>query len=138
MTEHEKLYLQEMGISLWQVSHPERLMGYESPSIVLPDDCQLLLVAPSCPIQHTAVFFEKVLKSMQIELAKARHITPEQLGWVKPLKVNWVWFAGCAVKPLSAMENAATANILQSPELSKIDGNTEHRRELWQQIRSYE
>ncbi|EGQ7834874.1 TPA: DNA polymerase III subunit psi [Vibrio vulnificus] len=133
MTEHEKLYLQEMGICLWQVNHPERLMGYESPSIDLPDNCQLLLVAPSCPIQHTAVFFEKVLKSMQIELAQARHITPEQLDLVKPLKVNWVWFAGCPVQPLSMV-----AKVLQSPELAQIDGHNEHRRALWQQIRSYE
>lgn len=133
MTENEKHYLQQMGIDLWQVRHPERLAGYSSPSIQLPQECQLLLVAASCPTQQIAVFFEKVLKSMQLDLAQARHITPEQLSQIEEWNVKWVWFAGCEATPLPA-----ASYILHSPPLGEIDGHTEHRRALWQQIRSYE
>ncbi|EGQ7938062.1 DNA polymerase III subunit psi [Vibrio vulnificus] len=133
MTENEKLYLQEMGISLWQLHHPERMMGYEMPTFSLPEECQLLLIAPSCPISQTALFFEKVLKSLQLELSQARHITPEQLSALEPHSLQWVWFAGCSVQPLPMV-----AKVLQSPELAQIDGHNEHRRALWQQIRSYE
>ncbi|WP_200853618.1 DNA polymerase III subunit psi, partial [Klebsiella pneumoniae] len=42
--------------------------------------------------------------------------------------LEWIWFAGC--DPLSHQAQKQ----LHSPRLSDIDGNTQYRRALWQQI----
>ncbi|MCG9554065.1 DNA polymerase III subunit psi [Vibrio sp. Isolate31] len=132
MSQIHAQYLQEMGISQWELSHPERLAGYESEWTPLSNDCKLLLVSPEKPQEDLAVMFERVLKSIKLDLSQALHIQPQHLSSVDLEAVEWVWFAGCeSVKELKV-------KTLQSPLLSQIDGNNHQRRALWQQICSYE
>ncbi len=60
-----------MGISQWELSHPDRLAGYESELIPLSSDCKLLLVSPDKPQEDLAVMFERVLKSIKLDLSQA-------------------------------------------------------------------
>jgi len=133
MSENEKLYLQQMGIATWELTHPERLAGFQFAQIELPAECCLLLVAEQCPKNQTAQLFERVLKSIKLELSQARHVSPAELALVNLEPLTWIWFAGTVAQPVPAM-----VNVLHSPTLSEIDGNTEHRRALWQQICAYE
>lgn len=132
MSQTHAQYLQEMGISQWELSHPERLVGYESELIPLSSDCKLLLVSPEKPQEDLAVMFERVLKSIKLDLSQALHLQPQHLSAVDLSSVEWVWFAGCD----SAHE--LKAKTLQSPLLSDINGNNQHRRDLWQQICAYD
>lgn len=132
MPQNELQYLQEMGISYWELAHPERLQGYHVEPSTLPDSCKLLLVSPEKPSGQLAVMFERVLKSIKLNLDQALFITPNELSSINDDGVEWVWFAGCA-----ATEGIKTKS-LQSPLLSEIDGNNQHRRALWQQICSYD
>ncbi|MDF2154454.1 DNA polymerase III subunit psi [Vibrio sp. CAU 1672] len=131
MSSRENQYLHEMGISLWELCHPERLTGYQAPQLELPLDCKLLLVSPVCPENQTALLFERVLKSIHLPLERARHIEPERLFQLGEHQLEWVWFAGCQAS------TEVQAKILTSPLLADIDGNNEQRRALWQQICSY-
>ncbi len=132
MSQTHAQYLQEMGISQWELSHPERLAGYESKRTPLPSECKLLLVSPEKPQGDLAVMFERVLKSIKLDLPQALHIQPQHLTSIEFGYVEWVWFAGCE----SAQE--LKAKTLQSPLLSDINGNNQHRRDLWQQICAYD
>lgn len=132
MTQQEQQYLHEMGIQSYEIAHPERLLGYSTPKWVLPESCQLLLVSPKLPQGATAVMFERVLKSINLSLEQALHIYPEQLGLLSQHSIEWVWFAGCD------KNKEVTAKTLTSPLLEEIDGNTQHRRSLWQQICTYQ
>ncbi|CAK2620123.1 DNA polymerase III psi subunit [Vibrio crassostreae] len=132
MSQTHAQYLQEMGISQWELSHPERLAGYESELTPLSNDCKLLLVSPEKPQEDLAVMFERVLKSIKLDLSQALHIQPQHLSSIELGDVEWVWFAGCE----SAQE--LKAKTLQSPLLSDINGNNQHRRDLWQQICAYD
>lgn len=123
-------YLQEMGIQSYDLAHPERLKGFESPSIELAADCQLLLVSSELPLGDTALFLEKVLKAMKLSLDSVLHIYPHQYQQVNCESLDWLWFAGCDA------QTTASTYVLSSPLLSEIDGNTEARRALWQQIQS--
>lgn len=125
-------YLQQMGLDVWSLAHPERLMGYQAPAITLADDCRLILVCEHALTTQEVGLFERVLKSMQLTLAQAQQITPAQWTNLAPHQCVWVWFAGC-----EAIE-VATLRSLHSPLLADIEGNTQHRRDLWQQIQSYE
>ena len=132
MSQTHAQYLQEMGISQWELSHPERLAGYESELTPLANDCKLLLVSPEKPQGELAVMFERVLKSIKLDLSQALHIQPQHLTSIEFGDVEWVWFSGCE----STQE--IKAKTLQSPLLSDINGNNQHRRDLWQQICAYD
>lgn len=131
MSINEKQYLHEMGISTWELIHPDRLAGYQSPMIDLPSACKLLLVSPVCPVNESAILFEKILKSMKLTLDQAMHLEPERFSLLGEHQLEWVWFSGCEVN--------GDPNIKQlaSPLLQDIDGNNEQKRALWQQICSY-
>ncbi|XHY19789.1 DNA polymerase III subunit psi [Vibrio sp. NH-UV-68] len=124
--------LHEMGIDYYQLDHPERLQGYQAPSITIDPSCRLLLVAPQCPSEKSAQLFERVLSSINLTLADARYLVPNQLSLVTQHNLEWVWFAGCEV------DESISAKALVSPRLSDIVGNNQQRRALWQQICSYQ
>jgi len=132
MSQTHAQYLQEMGISQWELSHPERLAGYESKRTPLSSECKLLLVSLEKPQGDLAVMFERVLKSIKLDLSQALHIQPQHLTSIELGDVEWLWFAGCE----STQE--IQAKTLQSPLLSDINGNNQHRRDLWQQICAYD
>lgn len=132
MSQTHAQYLQEMGISQWELSHPERLAGYESKLTPLSSECKLLLVSPEKPQGDLAVMFERVLKSIKLDLPQALHIQPQHLTSIELGEVEWVWFAGCE------STQKLQVKILQSPLLSDINGNNQHRRDLWQQICAYD
>ncbi len=132
MSQTHAQYLQEMGISQWELSHPERLAGYESKRTPLSNECKLLLVSLEKPQGDLAVMFERVLKSIKLDLSQALHIQPQHLTSIELGDVEWLWFAGCE----STQE--IQAKTLQSPLLSDINGNNQHRRDLWQQICAYD
>jgi DNA polymerase-3 subunit psi len=131
MSINEKQYLHEMGISSWELIHSDRLAGYQSPKIDLPSACKLLLVSPMCPVNESAILFEKILKSMKLTLEQAMHLEPERFLQLGEHQLEWVWFAGSDAQ---ACENTKQ---LISPLLQEIDGNNEQKRALWQQICSY-
>ncbi|KLN64205.1 MULTISPECIES: DNA polymerase III subunit psi [Vibrio] len=132
MAQLEQQYLHEMEIQCYKLAHPERLLGYQSPLLVLPENCKLLLVSPQLPQDKTAEMFERVLNSIKLPLEHALHIYPEQLSQLDSHHIEWVWFAGCQ------QDSEIEAKTLVSPLLTQVDGNNEQRRALWQQICSYQ
>ncbi|WP_117235303.1 DNA polymerase III subunit psi [Vibrio maerlii] len=127
-------YLQEMGIQEWHLVHPERLENYQAPGIELPDTCLLLLVSPEKPEGQLAEMFERVLKSMKLELSQAMYLEPELLSQLSKHQLKWVWYSGCSE---SNADTLAELNKLTSPLLKEVDGNNQLKRELWQQICLY-
>ena len=121
-------YLQEMGIQSWELTHPERLQGYEPQFTTLPQECVLLLVSPIEPSFAEKTLFEKVLKSFHLNIEQACFIYPHQLNQINVQGLDWIWFAGCDEV------TTIVPKQLVSPRLADIEGNNQHRRELWQQI----
>lgn len=136
----QQSYLKEMGISTFEVSHPDKLEGYQPPGISLSNDCALLLVAETCPQGEDATLFIKVLASMKLQPEQALHLTPGQLAQLQQHSLNWVWFAGCddSTSSNDDLPQWDSVKSLHSPALSAIHGNTQNRRDLWQQICSYD
>ncbi len=132
-TDRDSQYLKEMDIQSWELLHPGRLAGYQSEAIAIPDSFELLLISPQKPEGEIVVMFEKIVKSMQLELRQVCHLFPEQFDQLGEHYLKWFWFAGYKKpEPLST-----EINILTSPLLSSIQGNNLERRALWQQICSY-
>ncbi|WP_413283838.1 DNA polymerase III subunit psi [Vibrio sp. MA40-2] len=127
-------YLAEMGIQHWRLSHPARLTGVEVAEFLLPESCLLLLVSPVKPSGDIVIMFNNVLKSMQLSIHQSMHVFPEQLSKLGENQLQWIWFAGC--DPINNID--VTVKTLTSPLLSQIEGNKQHRRDLWQQICAYE
>ncbi len=125
-------YLEEMDIQNWALLHPSRLSGCPIENVDIPESCRLLLVSPEKPEGDIVVMLEKVLKSMNLELSQAMHISPEQFNYLGSHQLKWVWFAGCDKTGIPNL------NTLVSPVLTKIDGNNQERRNLWQNICSYD
>lgn len=136
----QQSYLKEMGISTFEVAHPDKIEGYQSPCISLPNDCALLLVAETCPQGEDATLFIKVLASMKLQPEQARHLNPAQLNQLQQHSLSWVWFAGCedSISSDANLPQWESVKQLHSPALSAIHGNTQNRRDLWQQICSYD
>ncbi|ENM5833224.1 DNA polymerase III subunit psi [Vibrio metoecus] len=125
-------YLSAMGIQQWELIHPERLAGFQPPTQALDQGCRLLLVANEPPQGAEILLLERILKSVQLELSMVRHIAPMQLSHLAYEGLEWIWFAGCEPLPHHAQK------LLHSPRLSEIDGHTQYRRALWQQICAYQ
>ena len=126
------MQLHQLGITEWQLIHPERLQGYQVPHYDLEDDICLLFVAESRPTGKDAAIFEKVLASFNVTLEQSRFATPDSLSLLGNHNLTWVWFSGCEVI------DGIAPQVLTSPTLSELDANVEHKRALWQLIRSYQ
>lgn len=132
MPNQEQQYLQAMGIQSWELVHPERLQGYQASKVGLDKECKLLLVSENYPTPSEVTLFERVLKSFNVDLQQAQHVHLYNLASVDLSSLEWIWFAGCDDASISGIKK------LHTPPLSEVDGNTQHRRDLWQQICSYE
>ncbi len=131
MSNREQQYLQAMGIQCWELTHPELLQGYQPEKTELDKECKLLLVSSRYPTTDEIVLFERVLKSFHVKLEQAQHVLPHNLANLNLSSVEWIWFSGCESQIIDGVKT------LQSPELSDVEGHTQHRRDLWQQICSY-
>ncbi len=131
MSNREQQLLKAMGIQSWELTHPERLQGYQLEQVKLDPECKLLLVCSNYPTASEIALFERVLKSFHVKLEQAQHVLPHNLNSLNLSSVEWIWFSGC---DSHAIEGVKT---LQSPALSEVEGHTQHRRDLWQQICSY-
>jgi DNA polymerase-3 subunit psi len=120
-----------MEIESWQLSHPERLEGYQAPIIELDPQTKLLFISPELPHGRDAEFMGKVIKTMGLELEQCRHIFPNQLPQLSAHHLEWVWYAQCKGEGLENVKS------LQSPALSNINGHNQNRRALWDQIKAY-
>lgn len=127
----QQQYLQAMGIQSWELTHPDRLAGYQSVTQPLEAECRLLLVCDVFPEPDEIILFERVLKSFHVSVLHARHAYPHQLAQLDLSALEWIWFAG------TESHVQTSAKRLQSPLLSEIAGNNQHRRDLWQQICAY-
>ena len=136
----EQAYLNEMQIDGWELSHAERLTGYAPAPVSLSDTCSLLLVSPVLPQGENAVYLAKVLSSIKLSLGQAMHLYPHQFSMLdfSVHTPKWIWFASTTEGSASNNLIPESAQILSSPLLSEISGNTLYRRALWQQICSYE
>ncbi|MFA0084263.1 DNA polymerase III subunit psi [Vibrio sp. 10N.261.51.F12] len=140
----DNVKLQLMGIQTWELTHPERLSVQPKQTLTLPQECELLFVSPVKPEKETALFYQKILKAMKLDIACSQHITPEQLLHLDGAHTpKWLWFAGDdradeRYQQLLSLRTFTTQpNQLTSPLLTNIDGNDAERRALWNQIRSY-
>jgi len=131
MLKQHQQFLQEMGIQSYELTHPERLEGFQYPKITLPSSCKLLLISPTIPEMGTAHMFERVLKTIDLTLEQTLHIFPEQCNLIEQAQLDWIWYAG------SHINLNIEAKVLNTPLLEEIDGNNDQRRALWQQICSY-
>lgn len=132
MSNREQQFLQAMGIQSWELTHPERLQGYQAKKNMIDNRCKLLLVSASYPTASEVALFERVLKSFNVTLEQAQHVFPHNLANLDLSSVEWVWFSGCESHTIEGVKT------LQSPVLSEVEGHTQHRRDLWQQICSYQ
>ncbi|MGF1747442.1 MULTISPECIES: DNA polymerase III subunit psi [Vibrio] len=138
----DNVKLQLMGIQSWALAHPERLTILPEQKLSLPEGCELLFISPIQPKNETALFYQKILKAMKLEVVNTQHIYPEQLIYLDTSSLpKWLWFSGaehekeCYQQLLA--QRSIQCNQLVSPLLSSIDGNDAERRALWNQIRSY-
>lgn len=120
-------YLSAMDIQQWELIHPERLAGFQPRTQTLDHDCRLLLVANQPPQGAEILLLERILKSFQLELSMVRYIAPIQLSQLAYTGLEWIWLR------LRSLISSGSKQ-LHSPRLSDIDGNTQYRRALWQQI----
>ncbi|SJL85312.1 DNA polymerase III subunit psi [Vibrio palustris] len=124
-------YLHEMGIQPWELIHPERMLGVQSAKLELPQKCCLLLVTDKALRDADLSFFERILATFDVTLDQVCRVTPDNFVLVELSTIEWVWFAGC-----SAQQHNLSKQLI-SPYVEEINGNTQHRRELWQQICAY-
>lgn len=129
--DRQQALLSEMEIECWQLSHPQRLEGYQSPALEFDKQIKLLFVSPDLPQGSDAEFMAKVIKAMGLELGQCRHLYPSQMAQLSTHHLEWVWYAQCEV---ATLENV---KLLQSPALSDINGHNQNRRALWDQIKAY-
>lgn len=133
-----------MGVQTWELIHPERIPVRSQALLSLRADCRLLFVSSVKPIDDSALFYQKILKAMTLELTDTLHISPEQLLLLDGEHIpEWIWFAGDDkarerfTQLTQQYQLSPPPKKLVSPHLTNINGNDMERRALWNQIRAY-
>ncbi|WP_087021955.1 DNA polymerase III subunit psi [Thaumasiovibrio subtropicus] len=124
--------LKAMGLQRWQLRHPHFYPDYQQPVINLPDEVVLLFVSDATLNEHDAWLFGRILASMKLEPEQARQLTSDGALQLGEHQLQWVWFAGCE-------GNAPTGvNVLSSIPLAEMHQQPNAKKQLWQQICSYD
>jgi len=126
-------YLDEIGLDVWLLSHPERLANYNV-SIIQPNDiCRMLFVCSQRYFSNSELLLlEKIASSFHIRLESISHICPNELIKINTNTIDWIWFSGCKSSHVHTK-----IKVLESPTLMSISNNTHAKRQLWHQIQSY-
>ncbi|OOF25785.1 hypothetical protein BZJ19_07060 [Salinivibrio proteolyticus] len=123
--------LQAMGLSVWQLRHPE-LYGREQEVIQLPENCQLLLVCDDPLSEQDAWLLGNILKSMKLEADMARQLPHAALAALGDHHLVWCWYIG---EPEVVIDGVHT---LRSLPLAQMHDNPAAKRDLWRQICQYD
>jgi len=127
---HSVAMLQEMGIDLWQLRKPARV--HASVDIQLPEDCQLLIIAPQQPQQIELMC--KIIKSMGVEAKLAYWLAPHLLSFLpESTQVSWIWF--CGIAPIQHQVHCLRQ--VQSRTLAELEKTSLFKKQLWHQIKKY-
>lgn len=129
------LMLQEMGITQWQLKHPERLKGVVN--IVLSEHIRLIIVCDS-EIASNSALLKDVLLSLSlneqeyicVDFQQAQHLKPTQ-------KLNYWLLSANHEKIDRTLSLCPQANsIWQTTDWQQFKQDHQAKRQLWKQIQT--
>ncbi|MGY4677336.1 DNA polymerase III subunit psi [Pasteurella sp. P03HT] len=128
------LLLQEMGMTQWQLRHPERLKGVVNIHVAAP--IRLIIITDSAIKQDTLL--QDVLRSLMLEEQHYLLINFQQTAHLNITHPLYYWLLSNQTEiiehtlPLCQSAEA----IWQSPDWSQFKQNHHAKRQLWQQIQA--
>ncbi|WP_424407303.1 DNA polymerase III subunit psi [Pasteurella sp. PK-2025] len=129
------LLLQKMGITQWQLKHPERLKGMVN--IAVDPEIRLIIISDD-PIQAHAPLLKDILCSLQLTLTQYLHVSFQQAQYLKLSHPLNYWLLSQNTEKIDrtlALCQQANA-IWQSPEWTAFQQSHQAKRQLWQQIQT--
>lgn len=126
-------FLQEMGIGIWQVREPRFFSHLEKEIIELPKECKLIFICEIAPSKDQLAFVSKILNSMNLGLDETYFLPPNETENILADDV-FCWFVG--INPQKT--TISNAKVLHSCTLEQLENNPQAKRDLWQQIKSYD
>ncbi len=122
-----------MGISVWQLRRPEVFLTDPMPKIALPEDCQLLFVSAHPPSEKDISLFEKILKTMKLNLEQSMYLPPDSIKYLQVHQLKWCWFADCDHQNLP--QSLHRLHTIHSCSLKLLESDLGEKKRLWQQIK---
>ncbi|MCE5164588.1 MULTISPECIES: DNA polymerase III subunit psi [Plesiomonas] len=121
--------LELMGITQWQLRHPSLLQG--DVSVAVGPHIRLVIVAEQPPALSVRLC-QDVLSTLQVTAEQVCCIRPEQVAFLRIAQPCWFWLMGCEA------EIPDGCRALHSPVLARFGPDAQAKRQLWQQIVTYE
>lgn len=128
MANHRDWYLQQMGITLWELRHSSVLRG--EIATILPDEVRLILVATQTDIISDPLVND-VLRTLQLAPHQVLVIPHERVTMLIQERECNSWWLGGQPQSLPGIQ-------LISPPLEVLYRSAVARAGLWQQICEYE
>ncbi|WP_419541532.1 DNA polymerase III subunit psi [Pasteurella oralis] len=132
MTRRE-LLLQEMGITQWQLQHPERLKGVVN--INVGENIRLIVITEA-NLKQDNMLLKDVLRSLELNENNCLFISFEQAQHLKATHNVTYWLLSDNAEKIDCTLpycHSASA-IWQSPTWLKFKQSHQAKRHLWQQI----
>lgn len=124
---HQKaVYLQEMGITRWQVRKPDLFSNFLSTKATDLSRYSLLVLSSDTEFSHPLM--SKILTAFKFSIEDVYHCSMSEFEDLQGPLPEYIW------STLGPVKQPQGHKLLTSPPLSQLENNPEQKRVLWKQF----
>ena len=126
MKHQQAVYLQEMGITRWQVRKPDLFSNFQAGRATDLSHYSLLVLSSDVEFSHPLM--NKILKAFKFSIEDVYHCSMAEFEDLQGPLPEYIW------STLGPVEQPLGHKLLTSPPLSQLENNPEQKRVLWKQF----
>ncbi len=126
MNHQQAVYLQEMGITRWQVRKPNLFPNSKFVSHCDLSHFSLLVVCHADDFQHPLM--QKILSAFNFKLAQVTHCEMDKFEALQGKLPEYIW------STLGLIDVISGCKLLNSPSLSVLTNSPTEKKALWKQF----
>ena len=129
--QHQKaVYLQEMGITRWQVRKPSLFSAVQDSARLDLSDYSLLVLCTESEFSHPLM--SKILKAFNFSSSDTYHCSLAEFEAHQGQLPEYIW------STLGSINQLHGHKLLTSPPISQLAGSAQAKKILWEQFCAFE
>lgn len=126
MKHQQAVYLQEMGITRWQLRKPELFSNFQDADGVDLSRYSLLLLSSEAEFSHPLL--SNIVKAFKFSMDDVYHCSMAEFENMQGPLPEYIW------STMGPINQPFGHKLLTSPPLSQLENNPQEKRALWEQF----
>ena len=126
MKHQQAVYLQEMGITRWQVRKPELFSNFQRAEHVDFSRYSLLVLSNEHEFSHPLM--SNILKAFKFSVDQVYHCSMAEFENQQGALPEYIW------SMMGPINQPFSHKVLTSPPLSQLENNPKEKKALWEQF----